>query len=205
MSDFKNFIRDFPQRCLTIFVQNEGTINNAGLEVTFALMVASTGITIPYERLRPSPKTEHPSGDREKYATAANDLEKLLNCGFLESTMLAGAQDEDKWCFDILKIPSASEGQFLTTFKDFKEVTPDVRVATVLLVLRNALAHGNVYTRTDRGGQITQLFFVSAGRVRNGHRKLKYVCASPALFRLFLLNWFNFVSRLKLPSKLIAD
>jgi hypothetical protein len=52
LSNFKNFVTDFPTRCSKLLETFEGQARLRGREVTFVLSMAETGLCIPFQRLR---------------------------------------------------------------------------------------------------------------------------------------------------------
>jgi len=96
MSAYKDYIRDYPKRCLALLDTLEviekqrvqlpkGLSNIRKHNVTYILSLASTGIVIPWERLQKG----HRSGDSIQFGESVRELEKLKvkwsgNCGHLE-------------------------------------------------------------------------------------------------------------------------
>jgi len=76
----------------------------------------------------------------------------------------------------------------------------------VLKVIRNALSHGNLYTRGP-SSQIREIVFVSGmmdpstGRIE----QWRFVQVSPDDFHKFLTNWFSFLMTLRLPERAVAQ
>ena len=81
-----------------------------------------------------------------------------------------------------------------------KAVGPKKTTGNVLTQLRNALAHGNVFTRG--GASIDLLLFVS--EVSQGSNEFAYLAVAPGDFRKFLRHWLAFLKKLDLPSSVIA-
>lgn len=75
----------------------------------------------------------------------------------------------------------------------------ETRVADAVRHLRNGLAHGNVFSRSSRDGQIAELVFISGGTFKSGRTiPLRFLVLSPDELRQFLDRWFNFVAGLQL-------
>ena len=91
MTAYRNFIEDFPGRCRDILKIAIKPTYLRGREVTLLLMVASAGLIIPYERLKPDGKGSgsigHPSRDNMLYTDAARQLHQLLEKPFLSSDL----------------------------------------------------------------------------------------------------------------------
>jgi hypothetical protein len=86
-----------------------------------------------------------------------------------------------------------------------KEITNEKTVAGVLRVVRNALAHGNIFTHND---PISRLIFVEgeykeSDKVKH-YTNFKYVSVSPEDFILFLKRWFEFLKAAHISTELAA-
>ena len=91
MSDYKNFIQDFPNRCGQILGEYNMQTIKSGREVTHILAIASAALLIPFERLRkPTGCQKHPSGDKERYPRASSKLSHLIDQKFLSSELWKG-------------------------------------------------------------------------------------------------------------------
>ena len=78
MSKYENFIRDYPKRLKNILDNQYETAREQGLEVTLMLAVASSGLIVPFERLKKRTNgPEHPTKDRERFGIAAERLDAL--------------------------------------------------------------------------------------------------------------------------------
>jgi hypothetical protein len=139
MTEYTNFIKDFPRRCRDILDIAGKPALYRGREVTLTIMVASAGFVVPYERLKP----DHPSGDSKRFADAAEKLKSLLNQPFMSSVL--SNKMNSTWyhgkVFSVNGDPDSWDG--LLTRKPFSN---DRKVSTTLTVIRNGLAHGNIFT-----------------------------------------------------------
>ncbi len=210
MSAYKVFLKDFPDRCEKILQRIEKNIRYGDLTVTGLLMVASSAIIIPYERLSPVPEKSlaHPSGDADKYAEAAKQFKELLDSKFLESRLYSATTTE-KWR---LARPQSVKGNPDEWNCSFKEISKDKTTKGVLYIMRNSLAHGNIFTKPERG-EIQEIIFVSVELKRDNEGKpmpgeLKhYNCISvtPYLFKQFLDKWFLCIKQLEIYPYVIDD
>lgn len=82
-----------------------------------------------------------------------------------------------------------------------KPLGPDRKVKKVLLHIRNALAHGNIFTRGTP--EIEQIILLSERAV--GTNKFNFVAVAPADFRRFLKNWLEFLGELDLPQDVVSE
>lgn len=195
MSEYKNFIQDFPKRCGKILEKYEKRAGFEGVEVTLMLSIASAGFTIPYERMRQPGETKqsHPSGDRGKYQKAADQLDRLWKQEFLGSH-LWGASPES-WCFGELESHLRMPDSW-PEMKNPKPISKYKETKGILNHLRNALAHGNIYTM---GTEIKSIIFLSEKFLNAG--KFNYLMMSPRDFCKFLQNWFAFIDGLNIPQE----
>lgn len=192
MSEYRNFVQDFPKRCSKLLDRYEKTSRFAGLEVTMMIAIAAAGFTIPYERLR----SNHPFEDKKRYEKSAEMLEQLKKERFLSSRLTIGT--DRTWCFGRLASHQGNpdswpEMHFPTPLKE-KQKTSDV-----LYHLRNALAHGNIYTLKN---PIQTIIFLS--KKDKNSNIFNYLNVSPEDFCRFLHNWFNFIAQLDLPEGMVT-
>jgi hypothetical protein len=192
MTDYANFIRDFPARCgemLDLFYEQAHAKNR---EVTFLIMTAASAFLIPFERLRSG--TEHPAHDREKFPQEARRLDSALGKPFLASPFHNGASGS----WSIGKRPRPS-------LVDPSPLSKEKSAIQVLAILRNALAHGNLWTIPGTGSDIRALIFWAEDKRDGKIIGYKYVYVSPTDFRDFLLKWCAFLKMEKLRAGVVAE
>jgi hypothetical protein len=128
----------------------------AGREVTLVLTVASSGLVVPYERLKPSGKFgDHPSGDHSTFADAAEKLRSLLDTAFTSSVLWSEASST--W-YD-RKVLSVSDNlESWDGLRKRKPFSKEKKVRAVIKVIRDALTHGNIFTFKD---PIEAIIFIS--------------------------------------------
>jgi hypothetical protein len=221
MSDYKDFIRDFPSRCEKLLNRIEREHRFDDLTVTGLLMVASSAVNIPYERLRPpsDERKAHPSGDYEKYAEAAQQFKQLSDSNFVGSC-LCPSNIDGNWRLVTTK---SVQGPPDAWDCSFKHISKEKKVSSVIAIIRNALAHGNIFTKsgTVGGGElgrnshakIREIVLVSVNQERDKkgdtiYGTVKdYTCISvtPAAFKQFLHGWFAFVKGLTIYPYIVED
>lgn len=188
MSAYKDFVFDLPERSLFLLRKLEPSGKTLGFEATLLIMVASTGFIVPMERLDPT----HPAGDSERFKATSSALQKVMASPFIGSPFFAN--DHAPW----------QHGQ-VDTFGDGPDswsgasVLPNQKpVSYVLAIIRNALAHGNLFTRGD---PIRDLVLFS--EKRDGERCLgyKYLVVPVPEFRRFLISWFTYVRTAGVPYR----
>ena len=201
MSSYSNFIQDFPSRCLDILKKYEKHAITHNREVTLMLAIATAGFVIPFERLRPpySEDSDHPSRDREKFSKARNELERILDVSFVDST-LWNKKDVGSWIFAKELRDVEREPDFWPELKSPKSLSIKKQVSSILKHLRNGLANGNIYTK---GNPIRLIIFLQ--RPHKSTDKYDMLAASPEDFREFLTNWFKFLGDLPIPSGIMQE
>lgn len=195
MTAYKNFIDDFPRRCREILKLAGKPPCARGREVTLSLMVASAGFVVPYERLKPDGRTVHPSGDNKKFSAAADQLNKLLEGPFLSSDVWK--VPVSTWHYGKLQ-SIAGDPDSWEDLHNRKHVSQDTPVKHVLRVIRNALAHGNIFTFKS---PIEAIIFIQTNCNNEGKvRDYTFVFVAPADFHFFLEKWFDFLEQLNIPQ-----
>jgi hypothetical protein len=124
------------------------------------LVVAAAGFNIHHERLK---KRDHPSKDRDRFTDADRQLKDLRKLRFLGSALWDEAPDS--WRYG--KIPNdqgtAEKWRAATRRLDeYDDSGPDsepMQAGVVLDGLRNALAHGNIFTLGETN--IQEMMFLS--------------------------------------------
>lgn len=197
MSAYRDFVSDFPSRCLEVLEMAEKQARLQQRDVTLSLMVASAGFVVPYERL--SSKKEHPSGDSVRFSDASSRLDSLIKTSFVESELAKGAKS---WCGGSLATISGDPDSW-GELRAAKPLNRDKTVGGVIRVLRNALAHGNIFTYQN---PISGIVFVSERR--NDDNKItgfSFLRVSPEDFMAFLRGWFRFLKTTHIPAEIIES
>ena len=158
MSAYRNFVNDFPDRCLEVLEMAAGKARLGGREVTLLLMAASMSLVVPLERLKTKGNGDsHPIGDVELFPNAARSLSDLLTAPFIGSAIWPYESSESWKLARELKSISGDPEQWLPENK-LKPISKEKRSKAILDLIRNALAHGSLFTR---GKQIEEIIFVS--------------------------------------------
>ena len=204
MTAYKNFIKDFPRRCSKILDRYESDALSGGREVTLTLAMAASGFVVPYERLRPQ-EGELPYPDRGIYKQAASQFDALLKEKFLGSCLWK--EEVSSWSFGKLSRVDGDPGNW-SELQKRKSFGPYKKVGSTLTHLRNALAHGNIFTfpkdDPDKDDpDIELIIFLSRPYVKSP--KFNFLCVSPQDFQKFLRNWFVFISALNLPEEVFSS
>jgi len=159
--------------------------------VTLLLAVANPCLIFPYERLC---KDKHPSHDRQKFIEAKKTLDAELRkeCG---KSCLWSSFSANDWRYKKLDKLSDDFGE-LGLDRETKPITSK-KVQDTLTNLRNALAHGNIWTI---GNPIETLVFVSLVSLNQPKGPFNTLQCSPKIFLHFIKNWIDFLRHLSIPT-----
>ena len=196
--DYKNFIQDFPIRCGKILEEYRCQELLKGREVTHMFAIAAAMITIPFARLC---ERTHPSTNKKKYEQAVGKFANLCDQYFLGSCLWEDKGEARSWKFGQVSKEDVKEGPEYW-IRDSSSLTEDIKVKKILKIIRNALAHGSVFTLPAKE-QIEKIIFLSKIRVRGKFTKnYNMLTVSPEDFYGFLVNWVSFLrDELKIPPE----
>ena len=201
MSSYSDFLaQDFGSRCYDLMKRFFPSSQGVELEVTFLLAIAAAGLIIPHERLSQRSRYDQPPLDRQRFASASEALDRLLAerlvdvvCRQWKGGLLAKADGApDDW--NDLQDPVNMEEQ--------------TSLLQVVTWLRNALAHGNIFTRPSAPSLTKEIVFVCGYPAT--HRKakeqpLRFVLASPDDLREFLERWFERLASLSISGHELGE
>jgi hypothetical protein len=193
MTDYADFVRDFPVRCGEVLELCYEQARSNGREVTL-LMMAATASFVPYERLGSS--REHPSRDRRRFPRAARDLDIALGKPFLKSPFHSNSMES--WSMGRMRTAEPPS--------DLPPLANDTPANQVFATIRNALAHGNLWTRPGNDKHIRGMAFLAEDR--DSDRSIvgyKCIYVSTDDFREFLVKWFAFLKQQRIPPRVVAE
>lgn len=169
--------------------------------MTLALMVASAGLVVPYERLKGDGRWgAHPSGDRKTFADAAGKLDLLLRQPFRSSCLWT--ETNSTWYSGKLDSVTGDPDSW-KGLQNTRPISKDKTVRTVLNVIRDALAHGNIWTLRN---PIEEIIFVkSVTDADTVPPKFSFVSVAPDEFRHLLEKWFDFLINLHVPQTMVFE
>lgn len=194
MSAYKDFVSDFPARCLDVLHMAKRPARGQQREVTLALMVASAGFVVPFERL----KKAHPTGDSTRYAEASRKMDVLMAERFLSSRLAYGATS---WQGGKLESISG-DPDFWIEMAQAKKLSDEKTVGGVVRILRKALAHGNIFTYMN---PIESIIFCNCNYDDDKNiKEISFIKASPEDFVAFLRDWFEFLESAHTPTDVVA-
>ncbi len=206
MSAYRDYVSDFPRRCSVLLERLRLPARGIGLGVTHLLSITTVGLIVPHERLRrlnDESQTEHPSGDRRRYKEAASQYDRLLEEYFLSSPLSPDgpqllSSGASTWRKGKIKSVKPHAPNFDQVFATAKPVEDDVKVGTMIGIMRNALAHGNIVTG---GREIHDIMFLS----RDEYPAFRFVAVEPEDLRTFMTNYFEFLRHLDLGRGRLVD
>ena len=194
---YDDYVKDFPGRCSRLLRKLRLPAHGMSLEVTHLLSIATVGLIVPYERLGKGKGTPHPSGDPDRYKQAVSEYEELLEEDVRSSPLWPDGASS--WRKGTIRAFRGQAPDFVQAFDNAKRMPPEVKAGTVVRILRNALAHGNIAT-IPRGREINDIMFLSGK-----NPKFRFVSVEPEDLREFMMNYFEFLSRLDLGRGRLVD
>lgn len=196
MSGYANYVQDFPSRCRQLLQLFDGKARQHGREVTLLLSLTTSALIVPFERLRVDKDGKtHPFADAN-HQRASQQFQELMDQAFLTSRLALGLEGPliyFKQGVEPCDHPEQWEALRLPT----NVLSRTKQCCSLLKLLRNALAHGNVFSA---GREINQLVFLS--RAYKDSADFNVLAMTPNDLRLILCNWIDFLSELKLPSEI---
>lgn len=197
MTAYRNFIQDYPARCRRLLQNYFENAKENDLEVTLLLNIASSGLIVPFARLTDK---AHPSDDAARFVEPKARLDQVLKSRFLSFQFRRDA-DPRSWRFGKLKELCGDPDAW--NLDSLKRVTDKEKVDDLVRILRNALAHGNIFTRGRP--HIETLVFLS--RVEHKKPELGYRCitVSPLDFKKFVLKWLAALSSARILGEIFTE
>jgi len=180
MSEYKDYIKDFPHRILKLYENLLGKATHDRLEVTFLLSLTASGIAVPFYRLRKDNIYPDPFESRDEFKDAADKFDELNAKRFRESEL---------WdpIFENWQYGKCSSGK--TEPDSWEKISLECTIEKIIKHLRDSLAHGIILTLGDEIKEI-QLF---VGKKETG---LSILCVTPHSLGRFLRNWIDWLQNL---------
>lgn len=199
---YRDYVSDFPNRCSELLDELHFETRRMGREVTHLLSIAAVGLIMPYERLRrltEESQTPHPSGDNLLYEEAVVEYNSLLDECFLSSSLWP--EGAPPWRKGRIKDVREEAPRFVQAYVRAEPIRPEVKVGTIVRIMRNALAHGNIVTM-EAGWKINDIMFLS---VHKKYPNFRFVVVEPEDLRKFMMNYFKFLRDLDLGRARLVD
>lgn len=196
MSAYKDFVRDFPSRCLDIMRLFANAAREHDREVTLLLAMATPSVILPFERLH---KDAHPSKDQTRFSDAKLMLDCELKRPCKDSRVFAGLSSGE-WRYK--KLHSLQGDPDAWNLKTDCKPISEKQLGTIIGIIRNALAHGNIWTT---GKPINTIVFVSLVSQEQRDGPFNSLQCSPEIFAEFVKHWVSFLADLKLPGDVFVE
>ena len=209
MSCYEDIYNDFPLRCASVWENLAGAAAAQDLDVTFMLMVAAAGFATPWEHLKIQPgqakdNKNHPAFlhfDEKPYQRSLSMVDKALKASFQDSPLFCYAS-AGKWFYGHAQTIGAIR-QMAESHSPRQGKIEDLTARSVVKILRNAIAHNNLYAfARDKSKVISELAFfsevVDKSKGSGGAKQVLHyeVLALPVDdFRQFLTAWFALLNR----------
>jgi hypothetical protein len=180
----RNFIEDFPSRCVDLLDALLVKATAEDREVTLMLCVAALSIATPLERLELIGKQgDHPSGDRQRFA----DAYCILNARLDGTVGDSGWWPQNGLLFGDIDLKS---GEPVEWMRRLPQLDPKTILKDVLSVIRHSLAHGNIFVNPTQG-QIERILLVN--KPNDPQKTTRGVCMAPSGMLQLLGQWRHFL------------
>lgn len=199
----KRFTIEYPERCAQLIAMLEYPARDMNLLGSFSVLAAAAAFTIPFQRIV---ERDHPAASPElKLFKAINDLGKKP---FLRAPFW-GAQEPSffRYAKIVTKPNAPNEWKDAGGHHPIQSKDNAKNGNTVLRVIRNALAHGNIiYLNKDGlevpGSVVQYLAFLTQHDDQVSYR---VVIFDEESFLQFLKAWLEWLRSFKLSNDSIAD
>jgi hypothetical protein len=194
MSNYKNFIKDFPRRTGDLLRWYYAKAKHSDREVTFLLALFMAGYIIPAERFRTTSLTI----DSERFARAGRSLNELFAAPFVGSKLWSNPT-AGSWIYATdIPVRRVKRGN-VDYWPELQRPSPfpaKLKTQRVLTILRNSLAHGSILTRGSPS--IEQIVFISWIRTKGEvmPTRCRLLAVSPHDFYKMAQNWVKFAEEL---------
>lgn len=186
MSEYENYIKDFPCRILKLYKNHLDKATHDGLEVTFLLSLTASGIAVPFDRLRPDSRYPDPFEDRNIFKEAAKKFDELYAKRFRESELWDLAFEE--WRCGKRKSVNSNPSSW-KELSSAKKIGVSITVKCVIDHLRNSLAHGIICTLGE--GEIEKILLLTGTK-----EEARFLSVTPHSLGIFLSKWIKWLQTL---------
>jgi hypothetical protein len=199
------FAVEYPERCLSLIEELEPSARKQELVGSFSILVASSAILIPYERMQ----SRHPMHRKQRDCDLSRALRSLDKKELFSGAQFWNGSRPGDWRFSrILTDPNDSrawrdEDGRHPMAPQAKNTVAARKAGQVLRVIRNALAHGNIlYLNVDgveqQGARVAFLAFLSRYEETGDSRKLdetyRLVVTTEENFLRFVKQWTSWIA-----------
>jgi hypothetical protein len=185
MSEYENFIQDFPNRCSDILrnFYSDAEKLNGGREITLMLMTASSGFKVPYEQLRyRNPEEQHIANTAVVYPSPVSDL---LGTKFIKSFFYK--RSKKSRIVGKFKPGDRVNINQWTEVLECEKSDENLNVECVVNIIRNSLAHGSIYTLAENESVIDIIILVSENKKESSGEEYRFLKISTEDFKSFFI------------------
>jgi hypothetical protein len=187
MSEYENYVQDFPCRILKLYEKYLELARLDRLEVTFLLSLTASGIAVPLDRLRPDDRQyPDPFEDRKTFKEAAGKFDELYKKCFRKSELWDQAFEE--WQYGIRK-NVIREPDSWEELHSAKHIDVSITVERVIRHLRDSLAHGVICTLGDK--EIEKILLLIGTKA-----EAWFLLVTPHNLGIFLRKWVGWLQTL---------
>lgn len=200
MSEYSCWVTDFSSRCERLLKLCDHHAKSRDLDVTLLLAIASATIAIPFDRLT-VPTTPHidsyPKGNLDKLRVSIKDI-KDESIKEIIGNLPFGTIENPK-----RSRPEQWNG-YLTG--DNQDITyPNGKeFLSIIKHMRNALAHGNIYTTGNPIKRIVMLKNVYDHCLKQPTDEYEYLSFEVKQFRAVIEYWISMIGNLSLRPDQVA-
>ena len=212
MSLYEDIYNDYPLRCAEVWRSTKTIAQAGGREVTLMLMAATAGLATPWEHLKIQSgqarnSRDHPAfkGFSEvAYQHTLKNVAKALALLVSHSPLFVGT-DCSRWYYGHAATISLIRNM-VELIEPQSLPVRDLTSRQVISVLRNALAHNNLYAFGGASSsEISQLVFFAEHLDRNAKTKTVLwhdVLSMPVCdFEVILDNWFGMLEQVAVANR----
>lgn len=167
------------------------------LEVTLLLAIAGSGLLIPYARLT---EFNHPSKDSNRFELARDFIDTVLQSKFVGSPL---HPESDPGSWKIGSLIDITESPDFWNWTKIKPISKNKTVNPLLKILRNALAHGNIFTMGSPN--IESIIFLSKLNAEDPAAGYACLVVSPTEFEDFISRWLGLLAEAKIPGEVFSE
>jgi len=189
VSNYTEFEKEFPSRCLALLRQHYASAQEADLECTLLLALTASSICAVADRIGlAAEKTGYPSSTPTAPRRVVRDRWHRHQEYFREPvSKLFGTASPPFWCEGVYTSKRRDPAEW-----EWRAVPDGYRVARLVSLLRNAFAHGNIWTLKIQGSD-SIAEFVFAQRIgepkENVELPLEAIRLTPSCLRNVMVDW----------------
>lgn len=189
MSNYTEFESDFPFRCLELLKQHFARAEETNLECTLLLALTASSICAVADRIGLAAEIKgHQSSTPTAPGRVVKDRWHRYQTYFREPvSKLFGTASPPSWCEGVYASKRRDPAEW-----DWRAVPDGYQVARLVNLLRNAFAHGNIWTlKNPSSDSIAEFVFAQRiGKPEEGvELPLEAIRLTPACLRNVMVDW----------------